>query len=90
MRIVLGLRGELAELYIGKGAREAAVPLLQRMLVSIIARPSPNNDVNTTGALALQSHLLAPATQAVIKTFGVDKFGQPLFVPIAGKKDEDL
>jgi hypothetical protein len=26
----------------------------------------------------------------VIKAFGVDKYGQPLFVPVAGKKDEDL
>jgi tungstate transport system substrate-binding protein len=31
-----------------------------------------------------------PETQAVIKAFGVDKYGQPLFVPVAGKKDEDL
>jgi hypothetical protein len=28
--------------------------------------------------------------QQTIKTFGVDKYGQPLFVPIAGKKDEDF
>jgi tungstate transport system substrate-binding protein len=34
--------------------------------------------------------MLAPETQAVIKNFGVDKYGQPLFVPIAGKKDEDF
>jgi tungstate transport system substrate-binding protein len=34
--------------------------------------------------------MLAPETQAAIRTFGVDKYGQPLFVPIAGKKDEDF
>jgi hypothetical protein len=34
--------------------------------------------------------MLAPETQAVIKLFGVDKYGQALFVPVAGKKDEDL
>jgi hypothetical protein len=28
--------------------------------------------------------------QGVVKSFGVDKYGQPLFVPVAGKKDEDL
>jgi hypothetical protein len=28
--------------------------------------------------------------QGVIRTFGVDKYGQALFVPIAGKKDEDF
>ncbi len=40
--------------------------------------------------LGIAAFLLAPETQAVIKTFGVDKYGQPLFVPIAGKKDEDF
>jgi hypothetical protein len=34
--------------------------------------------------------MLEPETQAVIRTFGVDKYGQLLFVPIAGKKDEDF
>jgi tungstate transport system substrate-binding protein len=28
--------------------------------------------------------------QEVAKTFGVDKFGSPLFFPDAGKKEEDL
>jgi hypothetical protein len=28
--------------------------------------------------------------RGVIKTFGVDKYGQPLFVPVAGKREEDL
>jgi tungstate transport system substrate-binding protein len=46
--------------------------------------------VNAAGGKAFADFMLAPATQAVIKTFGVDKFGQPLFVPIAGKKDEDF
>jgi len=34
--------------------------------------------------------MLTPETQAVIRTFGVDRFGQPLFVPIAGKSDADF
>jgi len=34
--------------------------------------------------------MLTPGTQAVIKTFGVERFGRPLFVPIAGKTDSDL
>jgi tungstate transport system substrate-binding protein len=46
--------------------------------------------VNASGGKAFADFLLAPETQAVIKTFGVDKYGQPLFVPIAGKKDEDF
>ena len=46
--------------------------------------------VNVAGGKAFAEFMLAPETQAVIKTFGVDKYGQPLFVPIAGKKDEDF
>ena len=46
--------------------------------------------VNTAGGKAFADFMLAPQTQAVIKTFGVDTYGEPLFVPIAGKKDEDF
>ena len=46
--------------------------------------------VNVAGGKAFAEFMLAPQTQAVIKTFGVDKYGQPIFVPIAGRKDEDF
>ena len=46
--------------------------------------------MNAAGGKAFAEFMLAPETQAVIRTFGVDKYGQALFVPIAGKKDEDL
>ncbi len=46
--------------------------------------------VNYEGALAFANFMIDPATQAVIKDFGVDKFGQPLFVPDADKTDADL
>jgi tungstate transport system substrate-binding protein len=52
--------------------------------------PANGPKVNTAGGKAFAEFMLAPETQAVIKTFGVDKYGQPLFVPIAGKKDEDF
>jgi tungstate transport system substrate-binding protein len=52
--------------------------------------PANGPRVNVAGGKAFAEFILAPETQAVIKTFGVDKYGQPLFVPIAGKKDEDL
>jgi tungstate transport system substrate-binding protein len=45
-----------------------ADPLLQRMLVSIIVKPGGVRRVNTAGANALQAFLLAPATQAAIRT----------------------
>jgi tungstate transport system substrate-binding protein len=52
--------------------------------------PANGPRVNARGGRAFADFLVAPATQAVIKTFGLDRYGQPLFVPIAGKKDEDL
>jgi tungstate transport system substrate-binding protein len=52
--------------------------------------PANGPRVNAAGGKAFADFMLAPETQAVIKTFGVDKYGQALFVPIAGKKEEDL
>jgi tungstate transport system substrate-binding protein len=34
--------------------------------------------------------MVSPETQGLIKEFGVDKFGSPLFFPDAGKRVEDL
>ena len=51
--------------------------------------PANGPRVNAAGGKAFAAFMLSPETQAVIKTFGVEKFGQPLFVPIAGKRDED-
>jgi tungstate transport system substrate-binding protein len=52
--------------------------------------PANGPRVNVAGGKAFAEFMLAPETQAVIKAFGVDKYGQALFVPVAGKKDEDL
>lgn len=52
--------------------------------------PANGPRVNVAGGKAFAEFLLAPETQAAIKTFGIDRYGQPLFVPIAGKKDEDF
>jgi tungstate transport system substrate-binding protein len=34
--------------------------------------------------------MVSAEAQAVIKTFGVEKFGEPLFFPDAGKREEEL
>jgi tungstate transport system substrate-binding protein len=52
--------------------------------------PANNPRVNAAGGKALADFMVAQATQAVIRTFGVDRFGQPLFVPVAGQREEDL
>jgi tungstate transport system substrate-binding protein len=56
-------------------------PLLQRMLVSIVVRPSKNPGVNVEGAHALQNHLLAPATQAQIREVRYPGAGAIFWVP---------
>jgi len=56
----------------------------------IEVNPAKFPKVNAKGAKALADFVVAPETQNIIKTFGVDKFGSPLFFPDAGKKVEDL
>jgi tungstate transport system substrate-binding protein len=50
----------------------------------------PNLKLNSVGGKAFADFMVAPATQQVIGDFGKDRFGQPLFIPDAGKKDEEL
>jgi tungstate transport system substrate-binding protein len=52
--------------------------------------PANGPRVNAAAGKAFAEFMLSPETQQVIKVFGVDKYGQPLFVPIAGKRDEDF
>jgi len=46
--------------------------------------------VNYDGAIAFAKWLTEPDTQKVIRGFGVDKYGEALFVPDADKTDADL
>jgi tungstate transport system substrate-binding protein len=45
---------------------------------------------NLEGATAFADFIVSPAGQAIINAFGVDKYGQQLFIPDAGKTDADL
>jgi len=56
----------------------------------IEVNPSKWPKVNIKGAKAFADFMVSRETQDTIKTFGVDKFGSPLFFPDAGKKVEDL
>ena len=51
--------------------------------------PANGPKVNAAGGKAFADFMLAADTQAVIKTFGVDKYGQALFVPIAGRGSDE-
>jgi tungstate transport system substrate-binding protein len=76
--------------------RVRLVPMVEgdRPLLNIYSvmevNPANGPRVNVAGGKAFAEFMVAPETQAVIKTFGVEKFGRPLFVPIAGTKDEDF
>jgi tungstate transport system substrate-binding protein len=50
----------------------------------------PNVKLNVAGGKAFADFMVAPATQQVIGDFGKDKYGQPLFVPDAGKSEAEV
>ena len=77
--------------------RRVSLPILiekDTLLLNIYSvmevNPANGPRVNAAGGKAFADFMLAPETQAVIRTFGVDRYGQPLFVPIAGKSDADF
>lgn len=56
----------------------------------ITVNPEKYPKLNYQGALAFAKFMTSASTQSVIASFGVDKFGQPLFYPDADKTDADL
>jgi len=65
-------------------------PALLNIYHVISVNPAKWPKVNAAGATAFADFLTSPDGQAMIGSFGVEKFGQPLFVPDAGKTDEEL
>jgi tungstate transport system substrate-binding protein len=68
---------------------EGDKPLLNIYSVMEV-NPANGPRINQVGGKAFADFMLAPDTQAVIKSFGVEKYGQPLFVPVAGKREEEV
>jgi tungstate transport system substrate-binding protein len=56
----------------------------------IEVNPAKWPKVNAPGAKAFADFMVSKETQSIVKTFGVDKFGSPLFFLDAGKKEEKL
>ena len=52
--------------------------------------PAKWSKVNAAGGKAFADFMVSKETQDIIKIFGVDKFGSPLFFPDAGKREEEL
>jgi tungstate transport system substrate-binding protein len=82
--------------YLALGKR-ASLPILiegDKALLNIYSvmevNPANGLRINSAGGKAFADFMVAPPTQKVIQNFGVEKFGQPLFVPVAGKKEDEL
>jgi len=56
----------------------------------IDVNPAKWPKVNSAGAKAFADFMVSRQTQDIIRKFGVDKYGSPLFFPDAGKKEEAL
>ncbi|MEW6376806.1 MAG: substrate-binding domain-containing protein [Thermodesulfobacteriota bacterium] len=56
----------------------------------IEVNPAKWPKVNAAGGKAFADFMVSKETQEIVKTFGVEKFGSPLFFPDAGKKEEEL
>jgi tungstate transport system substrate-binding protein len=56
----------------------------------ITVNPEKSTLINAAGAQALADFLVSPPAQELIREFGVDKYGQPLFFPDAGKAEDAL
>ena len=65
-------------------------PVLFNIYHVMQVNPEKFDLVNGPGGAAFVEFMVSDATQAIIKDFGVDKFGEPLFIPDAGKDEAEL
>jgi len=65
---------------------EGDAPLLNVYHVMEVS-PARHSKVNAAGGKAFADFMVSPEAQAVIRTFGVEKYGEPLFFPDAGKPE---
>ena len=64
-------------------------PLLLNVYHVIEVNPAKWPRVNAAGAKAFSDFMVSDEAQKVITTFGVDKYGSPLFFPDAGKQENN-
>jgi len=82
--------------YLAQKKNLTLVPLVEgdKALLNIYhvmtVNPEKWPKVNAAGGKAFADFMVAPATQQMIANYGVDKYGQALFFPDAGKNETDL
>ncbi len=65
-------------------------PLLLNSYSVMEVNPARFPKVNAAGGKAFADFMVSPAAQEVIKSFGIEKFGEPLFYPDVGKREEEI
>ena len=65
-------------------------PELLRLYHVLVVNPAKGAWIDEAGARALVEYLASDGAQAVIRGFGVERFGQPIFVPDAGRTEQEL
>ena len=77
--------------------RRVTLPILvqgDRTLLNVYSvlevNPANGPRVNAAGGKAFADFMVSPQAQKLIKSFGIEKFGQPLFVAGADKREAEL
>jgi tungstate transport system substrate-binding protein len=65
-------------------------PVLFNVYHVMQVNPNEFDKVNGPGGAAFVDFMTSDSAQEIIEDFGVDKFGQPLFIPDAGKDESEL
>lgn len=82
--------------YLAFKKRVQLEPMVERdrILLNIYSVLEPNAArfprINAAGGRAFADFMVSKEAQDVIRTFGIDKFGEPLFFPDAGKQEDAL
>ena len=80
--LALGRRLDLAIVLAGG-------PDLRNVYAVLEVNPANGPRVNAAGGRAFADFLVSPDAQEVIRTFGVDRYGRALFVPLAGRAEAE-
>lgn len=65
-------------------------PVFLNLYHVLEVNPEKFPKVNAKGGKAFADFLLSPTAQDILKTFGMDKFGEPLFHPDAGRTEAEV
>ena len=65
-------------------------PVLLNIYHVILVLPAKTARINAAGAKTFSDFMISSDAQEIIRTFGIDKYGQPLFFPDVGKTEAEL